>query len=399
MIVKPMLPAYGGYTLARDDGKVILIKGAIPGETVAVEVREKKRDYTLATVTQVVESSEFRVEPKCPVFGICGGCQLQYIAYERQLKLKEEVLLDSLGRLGGIEVVTGPLLADRQWNYRHRAQFKVGREGTIGFFRESSRDVVDVESCPLMTDGINELLGMIRDQRLGQGLRELHLTCADAPAVLLRTDDPGLCVSQSYRDIGIPTIACNDVLLDGPGSVTFDLAGLRYSVSPWTFIQAHWALNHRVVEAIMQETGPLAGKTVLDLYAGAGNFSLPLARAAEEVLLVEENPHAVEDGMRNLKLNRLKNCRFVKSTAEKYKFQRKADLLLLDPPRPGLTADVAKKVLELAPQQVVYISCNPATLARDLKKFKTAYDITSVRMIDFFPNTFHIEAAVFLHLR
>src|SRR5512134_3484445 len=149
LIVKPLLPAYGGYTIARDD-KIILVKGAIPGEVVEVIVQEKKRDYTLAAVSQVVEPSEYRVEPKCPVFGVCGGCHLQYVSYERQLSMKEEVLVDSLARLGGIEVELGPSLSDAQWNYRHRAQFKVSRHGNIGFFRGSSRDIVEFEACPLM---------------------------------------------------------------------------------------------------------------------------------------------------------------------------------------------------------------------------------------------------------
>jgi len=184
--------------------------------------------------------------------------------------------------------------------------------------------------------------------------------------------------------------------MEGPGSVMFDLNGLKYTVSPWTFFQAHWVLNLKVAEFIAGQVAPLAGKKVLDLYAGAGNFSLPIARYAEEVVLVEENPFAVEDGSRNLKLNSMKNCKFVKSSAERYRIQKKFDLIILDPPRPGLSSEVAKKVLEMPAETIVYISCNPSTLARDLKKLKDTYDLQSVQMIDFFPNTFHIEAAALL---
>jgi 23S rRNA (uracil1939-C5)-methyltransferase len=188
-------------------------------------------------------------------------------------------------------------------------------------------------------------------------------------------------------------------LTEGAGYIELPLPGLKYTVSPQTFYQAHWSLNIEVAECIMREAVPLAGKSVLDLYAGAGNFSLPLAGQAGDVVLVEENPHAIEDGTRNVKLNRLRNCRFVKSTAEKYRMQKKVDLLILDPPRPGLTTEVVKKILEHAPEKIIYISCNPATLSRDLKKLKGTYNITSVRLIDFFPNTYHIEALVFLRAR
>ena len=394
MILRPSLPAYGGYSIARDE-KIILIKGAIPGELVEVHIDERKRDYMLGTVTQVVEPSEFRVKPKCPVFGICGGCHLQFIDYEKQVNMKEEVLVDSLARIGGIEVQLSPSLTNAQWHYRHRAQFKISREGTIGFFRESSRDVVLFESCPLMIDPINVLLQRIKENNLASGLKEIHLSIGDSAAALLRGGaDPER--SEAFRDIGLSSIAVNDTLIEGSGTIMFDLNGLQYRVSPWTFFQAHWTLNLKVAEFIADLVAPLEKKKVLDLYAGAGNFSLPIARYAEEVLLVEENPFAVEDGARNLKLNGLKNCRFVRSSAEKYRIQTKFDIIILDPPRPGLTSEVVKKVLETPSDTIVYISCNPSTLARDLKKLKTTYDLQSVQMIDFFPNTFHIEAAALL---
>jgi len=398
LIVRPLLPAYGGYTIARDD-KIILVKGAIPGEVVDVIVQEKKRDYTLATVSQVVEPSEHRVEPKCPVFGVCGGCHLQYVSYNRQLSMKEEVLLDSLHRLGKLDVQLSPSLFDASWHYRHRAQFKVSREGTIGFFRASSRDIVTFESCPLMQEEINSLLQRIKEHGLAAGLKEIQLSVGDTAVALLRGDGVGEDISAQFRDIGVASIACNETLTEGSGYASFDLRGLKYTVSPWTFFQSHWALNTKVADCIVQLGGPWEGKTVLDLYAGAGNFSLPVAGQAQEIVLVEENPHAIEDGTRNLKLNSIKNCRFMKSSAEKYKIPKHFDVLILDPPRPGLAAEVAKKVLENVPDKIVYISCNPSTLARDLKKFKEAYDITSVQMIDFFPHTFHIEAAVVMQVR
>jgi len=394
LILRPSLPAYGGYSIARDE-KIILIKGAIPGELVEVHIDERKRDYMLGTVTQVVEPSEFRVKPKCPVFGICGGCHLQFIDYEKQVNMKEEVLVDSLARIGGIEVQLSPSLTNAQWHYRHRAQFKISREGTIGFFRQSSRDMVLFESCPLMIDPINVLLQRIKENNLASGLKEIHLSIGDSAAALLRGGaDPER--SEAFRDIGLSSIAVNDTLIEGSGTIMFDLNGLQYRVSPWTFFQAHWTLNLKVAEFIADLVAPLEKKKVLDLYAGAGNFSLPIARYAEEVLLVEENPFAVEDGARNLKLNGLKNCRFVRSSAEKYRIQKKFDIIILDPPRPGLTSEVVKKVLETPSDTIVYISCNPSTLARDLKKLKTTYDLQSVQMIDFFPNTFHIEAAALL---
>jgi 23S rRNA (uracil1939-C5)-methyltransferase len=399
MLLKVLSPAYGAYTIARDE-KVVLIKGAIPGELVEVEILEKKKDYSLANVINVIEPSEHRVGPPCPVFGLCGGCQLQFIAYEKQVAMKDEILLDSLTRLGGIETAQVPALYGEQWNYRHRAQFKVSPDGEIGLFRESSREVITFEECPLMDREINRLFRKIRENGLARGLSEIHIAAGDTPVALLKGrggHDSSL--FESFIEAGFSGVAYDDAIAYGGAYTGFDLNGLRYTVSPWTFFQSHWGLNRKVVENMVDGLAPLDGKHVLDLYAGAGNFSLPLAAGAAEVVAVEENPHAVEDGRRNIELNGIRNCKIVKSSAEKYKINRKFDIIILDPPRPGLTSETAKKVLENPPGTIVYISCNPATLARDLRKLKEKYDITSVRQIDFFPNTYHIEAMVFLQAR
>ncbi|MBA4371354.1 MAG: hypothetical protein C0402_00660 [Thermodesulfovibrio sp.] len=404
LVLKSLSPAYGGYSIARDEKeKVVLIKGALPGEVVEVEILENKRDYATARVVTVLEPSAQRVEPACPVFGICGGCHLQFISYTAQVEMKDEVLLDSLARIGGIETGLSPALTDAQWHYRRRAQFKVGRNGEIGFFKEATREVVPFDSCPLMDDGINEMLRRIKADINIEGLSEIHIACGDQPPghpvlLLLGRDYAGSAFAK-YLAAGAAGVVYNREVVAGVHGTCFDLNGLRYTVSPGTFFQAHWSLNIKVVELLAAELAPLEGKRILDLYAGAGNFALPLAGQAREVIAVEENPYAVEDGIRNIQANELKHCRMVKSSAEKYKPGKKFDIIILDPPRPGLTSEVVKKILEMPSDLIVYISCNPATFSRDLKKLKEKYDILSVRQIDFFPNTFHIESIAFLRLR
>lgn len=397
-ILKSLMPAYGGYTIAREE-KVIFIKGAIPGEVVEVEIEEKKRDYSVASVKNVLEPSEYRDEPRCPVFGICGGCQLQFISYERQLSMKDEILLDSLNRLGGIEIVLSPVLSDSQWNYRHRAQFKISRNGEIGFFRESSRDVITFDSCPLLKQEINILLKKLKSKDILRHLNEIHIAAGDTPVALLKGRDYDTTLFDAFTETGLTGIAYNDAIAYGGAYTGFSLKGLRYTVSPWTFFQAHWELNNKVVEFIINSLMPLGGKHVLDLYAGAGNFTIPVAAHAEDVIAVEENPYAADDCNRNIKLNDNKNCRIIKSSAEKFRINRKFDVLILDPPRPGLSSEVVKKILENPSEQIVYISCNPATLSRDLKKLREKYEVRSVSQIDFFPNTFHIEAVAFLRVK
>ncbi len=397
-ILKSLMPAYGGYTLARDE-KVIFIKGAIPGEVVEARIEEKKKDYSIASVVNVVEPSESRVEPPCRVFGICGGCQLQFASHEKQLEMKDEILLDSLARIGGIETVLEPALSDAQWHYRYRAQFKVSNRHEIGFFRESSREVVTFEECPLLKRGINELLKKIKEQDLGRNLSEIHVALGDTPVVLLKGKECDAAVFEKFIAIGVSGIAYGDTLSYGGAYAGFDLNGLRYTVSPGTFFQSHWDLNRKVVNFVLDSKAPWEGKRVLDLYAGAGNFSIPLAARASEVVAVEEDPRAAGDALRNLELNAIKNCRVVRSSAEKFKSQKKFDVVFLDPPRLGLSSEVVRKILENPFDNIVYVSCNPATLARDIKKLSAKYELQSVGQIDFFPQTYHIETVSFLQLR
>jgi 23S rRNA (uracil1939-C5)-methyltransferase len=392
------MPAYGGYTIARDE-RVILIKGAIPGEVVEVTIEEKKRDYSIASVTNVIEASEHRILPRCSVFGICGGCRLQFVSCEKQRMMKDEIILDSLKRISGVEAPLEPALYDLTWNYRHRAQFKVSRNGDIGFFRESSRDIVTFQHCPLMVPEINELLQKIKEADSLKNLSDIHMAVGDSAIVFLKGRGYDKAIADKYMAIGFSGIMLDDDTCTGTAHTRFDLNGVQYSVSPTTFFQAHWNLNKKAVDFVLQKLSPLSGKKVLDLYAGAGNFSIPLAAHADEVVAVEENRIAVDDGIRNIEVNNLKNCRFVRISAEKYKIKNKFDVLILDPPRPGLASDLAARILANPADTIVYISCNPATLARDIKKLKEKYQVQSVCQIDFFPNTFHIETVAFLQLR
>ncbi len=403
--VRAETPVYGGYVIART-GKVTFVTGAVPGELVEVTVEENKKDYSLATVRSVIEPSPFRREAPCRIFGRCGGCQIQFIGYERQVAIKEEILLDTMRRTGGVEVPLTPSLTGSEFGYRHRGQFKVSPAGEIGFFRQGTREVIPVESCPLMIDQINSVLGNLKELDL-RGLKEVHLSAGDSVTALLKgSASEELCQEMLRREVSGIAFEKGDSL--GKDYISLDLNGLSYSVTPWSFFQANWALNTRVVETVLERLGSLEGKKVLDLYAGAGNFSLPLSRGGAEVVAVEENRYAVEDGRRNASLNGIRNCSFIHASAEgvfalrnkqkssKFFGEGRYDLVVLDPPRPGLTSACLKKIIEMGSSEILYVSCNPATLARDLGKMSGHYNLESLSLIDFFPNTYHIEAAALL---
>lgn len=403
MVIKAQTPVYGGYVIARENG-VIFINGAIPEEVVEISIVEKKRDYSIARVNSIVEPSPDRIEPPCPLFGLCGGCQFQFISYERQIKMKEEILLDSVSRIGGIEITLSPSLTDSNYFYRHRGQFKVSPDGLAGFYKESTREVVPVKECRLMRPEINAIL-----KKLGNvlaGVKEIHMSRGDSVNALIKFNHSAskekhftFDLENKLREIGLSGIAFENGESIGKDYITLDLNGIQYTVTPWSFFQSHWELNKKVVSFITDELKLSSETSVLDLYAGAGNFSLPVAKQGAQVIAVEENKRAVEDGQRNIRLNNIENCKFVVSSAEKYKISKKPDIVILDPPRTGLNKAVIEKLMSSVPSRMAYISCNPATFSRDFKKLKEKYNIDSLRMIDFFPNTYHIESIAFLSVR
>lgn len=413
IILTALSAVYGALSIGKVNGKIVFVKGLIPGEKAEVLIREVKKDYYFAHVINIIESSPDRIDASCKYYNVCGGCHLQHINYDRQVRIKEEILLDCLKRISHIDIaLSDPLFHKNPLNYRHRGQFKIGK-GNIGFYKEKTRDVVDISSCPIMIKDINNYFSLVKDILLKEikdnkflDIKEFSITHGDRAVMLTKCRERSISegLINELLDKGFSGIFIDSgsgISIFGDEYTIFDLDGLKYTISPMSFLQSHWRLNQIVVKFIKDSLKPLKGLKILDLYAGAGNFTLPLALEAEEVVAIEENPFSVKDGKRNLVFNGIKNYRFMLSPVETYDFKEFFDVFFVDPPRSGLTNRVINKLLSLKnpPKKIIYISCNPATLSRDLKKLSLRYEIESVRLIDLFPQTFHIESLCFLRLR
>lgn len=409
LILRIERPASGGQFIARHEGKVVMVKGhVLPGETVEVAIENEKKDYLVASAFKILEPSPQRITPPCEYYGICGGCSFQHVPYDMQISLKEDILRDCLKRIAQIEPELAPsIVSDDPWHYRQRGQFKISGEG-FGLHKKGTNDVIHTSKCLLMDPAINKYIQQANGLVQGKRLKEFHITGGDSLVAQIITrrhalspDDAQEFASQLIKAglSGLMAMIGGDAPLSfGKTYMTTDLLHYKYTLSPPSFIQANWKLNQSVVEIVRDTLLPLKGMKILDLYAGAGNFSIPLAGEAE-VTAVEGNPYAIEDGRRNLEINNITNCTFIRSSAEHFKPGDHYDVVILDPPRPGLSHKVMIKVLDLLPERIIYLSCNPATFSRDLRKLSAQYDIESVRMIDFFPQTFHIETLAFLRLK
>jgi len=410
---------YGGEGLAHHDGAAVFVPFVLPEERVLAAQVEQKKKFIRARVSEILEPSPQRVPPRCPHFTICGGCDYQHVPYEAQLTYKTEILRETLRRLGRIEW-TGEITAHPSppWNYRNRAQWKVRPlDGAadksklgIGYFRSNSTALCAVENCSILSPLLLKTLLALRDAlaagALPRELREIEAFADAEDAKLLLTATfagfPSRIaeVAATIRRIApeLESLILHDpshdrMELDGPGYITYHAGGVAYRVGHFSFFQVNrFLVDELVREVVDREEG---GKLALDLFAGVGLFSLPLARRFERVIAVESNPAAARDLETNTGGQSAIEARA--SDAERFleKCKDKLDLVVLDPPRAGMEKTALARLARIAPARISYVSCEPPTLARDLAALRDAgYEISGVHLFDLFPQTFHMEALV-----
>ena len=399
----------------------VFVPGALPGERVRLTLRRRRRQYHEADLVEILEPSVERVEPPCKYFGRCGGCAVQHFSYEAQVTFKQTIVQEALSRIAGVEpeVWLEPILGP-QWNYRRRARLGVrfvkGKDRVlVGFKERATRYVTDMVSCRVLVKPLDKLPGELSDAigetSLRQRLPQVEVSAGEnvRAAVLRVLNDPTEDDLSIFRNLGRQQEL--DVYLQraGPGTIrAIDPSGvgqLAYSLpdfdltlhfSPTDFLQVNAEVNAALVTQTLRLLEVQKNDRVLDLYCGLGNFSLPLARHAGEVLGVEGESGLVARAAGNAHLNKIDNVSFIAGDLNQleWSFMRGAwDLVVLDPPRSGAQA-IVSQMAQIAPRRIAYVSCHPATLARDAKELikSAGYQLIAVGIADMFPHTHHVES-------
>jgi 23S rRNA (uracil1939-C5)-methyltransferase len=414
---------HGGTGLTRDGARAVFVPYVIPGESVRVRVARAHKGYAEGRVVEVVTPSADRVRPPCSVYGRCGGCHLQHIQYPRQLELKRQILADTLTRIGKLrDIEVPPVVASpSSFAYRNRARFAVFRSsGTVSlaYHQEASHQLVPIAECPVMAPALNEILTGL-NQVLNStavdtmGLQEVAIatstTTGEAMIRYIAERATRRDAARWFAKVRERQPIKGQVLLSGQGqharrwvdgdpTLTEQIRDCTFRISEGVFAQANWKLNELLIDTVQQwALGNTSGEAVrvLELYSGIGNFGLLLARAGAFVTLVEGNRSALADARANAKLNHIGRCRFRLTSAEGVlagSSQGEYDLVLVDPPRTGLSKEVLGSLVRLGPDRLLYISCEPATLARDVHVLQeSGYRLTRLQGFDMFPQTMHIE--------
>jgi 23S rRNA (uracil1939-C5)-methyltransferase len=377
---------YGGDGLAHIGSQAVFIPFAAVGDRLLVRITQLARNYARGVIERIITPSPARRTPPCQYFGVCGGCQLQHLDYEAQLKAKREFLHESLRRIGSIEWPEEiEVRAAAEFGYRSRAEVKIEREATgetrIGYYQAGTHNVCEIESCPLLLPAANREL-----QRLHT---EKSLLPKDATRIYLTAGDDGVIVTPATGE------GARVAEYDALGTAHQVIAGMSYEFGVRSFFQVNRLLVEELVGAAV---GGVHGRTAFDLYAGVGLFSLQLSRHFNQVHAIEGNHLAAAHGLRNLRANGVGNVRYEATSVEawlKHKASSIAppDFVILDPPRAGAGRVVLERLETLSPRFISYVSCDPATLARDLRLLiDRGYALRSLVALDMFPQTFHLES-------
>lgn len=421
---------HGGSGLGRaPDGRALFVPYTIPGDKVRYQIRREYKRYIKADLLEVLDASDFRVTPLCPVFGRCGGCDWQMLSYADQCDLKQDLLCQSVTHHLGEEAaeVLDPILpGPEHTGYRCRAQLKCGEvDGTfvLGFYRPGTHEVVDIGTCPVLHPRLNALLPLLHQlfnrSRFARGISQIDIAVGDAENVRIlvycnfNNAEPlvdwiaphisgweaAVLVAHSPAGTRSQEIIC----VQGKEELTFSPAGpeLRLMYGPGDFCQVYLRQNRALVALVLELAAVERDTIVHDLYCGVGNFALPLAKRAGTVIGVEANPGAIDRASANAQANNLSNTRFIAADVARFPSRREGDIpdpdvVVLDPPRAG-AKQVVSRLARSGVKRVVYVSCDQHTLLRDLKLLiQSGYSLRFMRGVDMFPHTHHCEVVALL---
>lgn len=423
-----------GSGVARVDGMAVFVPGAITGETALIHIVKVNKTYAFAKVMEILEPSPDRTAPVCDTYSRCGGCAMMHMSYERELKVKRQRVADAMQRIGKLQIEVGETIGGEPERYRNKAMFPVDENLNFGFFGKASHRLIPCNDCKIMPKEFTEIARDItawakekgvsgyNEMRHSGLLRTIFIRKVEDLAIclvingdsLLHTDSlierlkkylPASITLSINKKRGNTLLGDKIITVYGGDTVNASLCGLNFKLSPRAFFQVNTCQAERLY-SLAGELADLKGSEILiDLYCGTGTIGLSLAKKVKKLIGVEVIPEAVENARENARINGITNAEFICAdagdAAQKLKEKNiKPDVIILDPPRKGCDESLIKTVSEMSPQRIVYVSCDPATLARDLKLFdELGYKSHFVQPVDMFPRTAHVETVCLLSKR
>ena len=393
---------YGGSGMTRlPDGRAVFVPFTLPGEKVQVAIREEKKGFAQADLLEILQPSPQRISPRCQHFTACGGCHYQHMGYEHQLDYKKTILTEQLQRLGGIvqPTISQVIPSPEPWHYRNSLQFHLSPQGQLGFEHSRSNQTMEIQECHLPLPALDQAWPQLDFEYLPEIDRvELRQGDDDELLMVLSSTDPTPPEFETEMPLSAVHISPQgQIILAGSDHLPMTIHGKTFRVNATSFFQANNWMAEKMVSLLLEKASFSKDMLVLDAYCGVGLFSGFVAPLVGRCLGVESSSSACQDYAFNL--DEFDNVSLYEGTAELVLplLEEKPDLVILDPPRSGVGKPALDAILRMSPRQVVYFSCNPATLARDTHHFlSSGYQLQETILLDMFPQTFHIESCLLM---
>ena len=396
MEVKILKMDHQGKGIGKLNSKIVFVSNALIDEIVKIKIIKDSKKYMVAENIGIINKNPKRIEPACPYHNDCGGCDLMHVDYTEQLKIKQNMIENICNRYLDKKIVINDIIYDEQFYYRNKITLQVNDK--LGYFKKNSHQIIEIDKCLIANKQINKLITKVKDT-IKSG--KIMIRCSENTndKMIIFTTKEKVMIDQLKNDV--TSIVVNNKTVYGKDKMFENLNNYRFIISPMAFFQTNPKMTIKLYDLIVSLTKFNQTDNVLDLYCGTGTIGIYISKYVNKVLGIEINESAINDANENKKINNISNVSFICGDVSSIlaRNEYNPDIVIVDPPRKGLDKKTINELLKIESRKIIYVSCNPITLVRDLQLLADKYDIMSITPVDMFPNTYHCESVCILRIR
>lgn len=387
-----------GQGITRIDNKITFVSKTVSGDIINLEITKSHKNYNEAKLLKIVKPSPDRIEYKCPYYNKCGGCNIANLEYTNQLKYKKEKVINIFKKYNKIDINPTIIASDEILHYRNKITLQYNEK--LGLYEEKTHNIIEIQECLLMPQKVNDIIKLLNKYNYNTSLQKIVIRIINNQVMIniIAKDIPKSLI-EILKNLDV-SVYHNSKYISGNKVLIETLNNYKFSILPDSFFQINKKQTINLYNQIVEYANPQKEDKVLDLYCGVGTIGIYLSKYCKEVLGIEINKSSIENANINKKLNNVENISFIEADVSKVlSMKYKADIIIVDPPRSGLDKNTIETLIKINPKKIVYVSCDPITLSRDINLLKNNYILKNIKLYDMFPETYHVESVCMLERR
>ena len=387
-----------GQGITRIDNKITFVSKTVSGDIINLEITKSHKNYNEAKLLKIVKPSPDRIEYKCPYYNKCGGCNIANLEYTNQLKYKKEKVINIFKKYNKIDINPTIIASDEILHYRNKITLQYNEK--LGLYEEKTHNIIKIEECLLMPQKVNDIIKLLNKYNYNTSLQKIVIRIINNQVMInIIAKDISKSLIEILKNLDV-SVYHNSKYISGNKVLIETLNNYKFSILPDSFFQINKKQTINLYNQIVEYANPQKEDKVLDLYCGVGTIGIYLSKYCKEVLGIEINKSSIENANINKKLNNVENISFIEADVSKVlSMKYKADIIIVDPPRSGLDKNTIETLIKINPKKIVYVSCDPITLSRDINLLKNDYILKDIKLYDMFPETYHVESVCVLERR